>query len=850
MEIQSDIIVFRNETSQELHGGDQFEFHFERPNEIVVDPGDNPPSYDYSLRFTIEGLTLDEDQNEGGIHVDMINTQEHPDVKYKIFNERQLQPSQIDVVITKDLIESGINTLRFRIDQAISSLTLSNFILWFGKQSFGVNVKAAPYFAKGDGVTDDREAIQKAIDDLHHSPRGGGILYFPGGEYVIGSPGLVIPRGNQKTLIFRGEGVVATQLYGGNLDSFTPVIRYEDTDEAVTNHQWENMFIGRGTHGPVFVLASKGDTQRVVGCVFRNIHFSSKSLLSYVLNGKLDTSLPFHLHEALDEGTVPPPFNQDPLNLNISSDAYVEVEEEGRRWRIVDAKVDEVTGNANATEYVIRKYANALNSEGEEIVKVSETEESPYLRMHLGTGLTFSIDPVDEQEIEQLIGELNDSNSTLETIKPYFSNKGLKLDENAYAVQINPPDSSYRWKVINNKINGLNEVADDFIRNEYVVWRAGNRLYVYLSWAVTRIEGLLHGVFDTVSIRGGVTALRLLGSHFTTINLHTTLDSEQINAIDVQAGNITMISTRIEACDGGYGLRLNNCHNAILDGIWFEGKRTHPRIEIMPGSYNLNIFNPVLASPTMKHLVGLLVHNSVSNVRLIGGEAGNFKDMNGSAIKVKSGAQHIHVECIDSSPGFSRDSSVGNFWVEEVVKDVVIELHYNKNKGNQVIYKAGQIGEAGQNQTLRIDDFNIFSVENAGEISSIFHGTAGSGYEGQILRLLFKDDNTTILSCVDNIYLDGGNAFSSSTNATLSLICDGNNKWYEIGRSSGGECPPRPIPPIPQDVLPNDWLGKAIIRINDFWMRLRNWIRDMLVPPRVRHCGAQFGSKVQQSNNF
>lgn len=74
MEIQSDIIVFRNETSQELHGGDQLEFHFERPNEIVVDPDDNPPSYDYSLRFTVEGLTLDEGQNEGGIHVDIIVT--------------------------------------------------------------------------------------------------------------------------------------------------------------------------------------------------------------------------------------------------------------------------------------------------------------------------------------------------------------------------------------------------------------------------------------------------------------------------------------------------------------------------------------------------------------------------------------------------------------------------------------------------------------------------------------------------------------------------------------------------------------------------------------------------------
>lgn len=44
-----------------------------------------------------------------------------------------------------------------------------------------INVQAAPYAARGDGVTDDTEAIQRAIRD--HIK--GGILYFPNGIYLV-----------------------------------------------------------------------------------------------------------------------------------------------------------------------------------------------------------------------------------------------------------------------------------------------------------------------------------------------------------------------------------------------------------------------------------------------------------------------------------------------------------------------------------------------------------------------------------------------------------------------------------------------------------------------------------------
>lgn len=51
-----------------------------------------------------------------------------------------------------------------------------NFPYWDAKDV--VNVKEAPYHAKGDGITDDTEAIQKAIDDNEK-------VFFPKGAYRI-----------------------------------------------------------------------------------------------------------------------------------------------------------------------------------------------------------------------------------------------------------------------------------------------------------------------------------------------------------------------------------------------------------------------------------------------------------------------------------------------------------------------------------------------------------------------------------------------------------------------------------------------------------------------------------------
>jgi hypothetical protein len=48
-----------------------------------------------------------------------------------------------------------------------------------------INVRAPPYNAKGDGVTDDTNAIQQAINDVGNM--GGGIVFAPEGNYLIAS---------------------------------------------------------------------------------------------------------------------------------------------------------------------------------------------------------------------------------------------------------------------------------------------------------------------------------------------------------------------------------------------------------------------------------------------------------------------------------------------------------------------------------------------------------------------------------------------------------------------------------------------------------------------------------------
>lgn len=81
-------------------------------------------------------------------------------------------------------------------------------------QIFGkiINVKSAPYLAKGDGITDDSVAIQQACDAALAQP--GSVVYFPNGNYVHGT--VIIVNGTNTSL--RGQNRATTKLIGTYLD--------------------------------------------------------------------------------------------------------------------------------------------------------------------------------------------------------------------------------------------------------------------------------------------------------------------------------------------------------------------------------------------------------------------------------------------------------------------------------------------------------------------------------------------------------------------------------------------------------------------------------------------------------
>lgn len=83
----------------------------------------------------------------------------------------------------------------------------------FSKEIY--NVKTDPRLtvkAKGDGLTDDRKAIQQAIDLVHK--KGGGVVYLPAGKYKLEIPsgsGLVM----QSKVVLQGEGPEQTIIQYG-----------------------------------------------------------------------------------------------------------------------------------------------------------------------------------------------------------------------------------------------------------------------------------------------------------------------------------------------------------------------------------------------------------------------------------------------------------------------------------------------------------------------------------------------------------------------------------------------------------------------------------------------------------
>ncbi len=158
-----------------------------------------------------------------------------------------------------------------------------------------VDVTKAPYNAKGDGITDDTAAIQKALDDNPSTFDQGTVIYLPNGKYLVSdtlryagvnpsggtdwkyttlqgqsrdgtviqlkdnAPGFDDPR-NVKPVLF--TGTAPAQRFGNELCNFT-------VDTGVGNPGVAGLHFTANNQGGLYdVAVVSGDGQGIVGIDF------------------------------------------------------------------------------------------------------------------------------------------------------------------------------------------------------------------------------------------------------------------------------------------------------------------------------------------------------------------------------------------------------------------------------------------------------------------------------------------------------------------------------------------------------------------------------------------------------
>ncbi len=169
-------------------------------------------------------------------------------------------------LVNGTLIFSTSNNRAYRTvcaNPCVFGTTGITFVDFFGATGeIYFNVKN--YGAVGDGTTDDRVAIQEAVDAAFDA--GGGVVYFPPGTYIVsrfdGSNAYGINLRSRVHLMGDGPGISIIKAEAGTgnihlLTNWTDDIEYVSITRLTVDHDGANIGASTGVHAIRFVDADR-----------------------------------------------------------------------------------------------------------------------------------------------------------------------------------------------------------------------------------------------------------------------------------------------------------------------------------------------------------------------------------------------------------------------------------------------------------------------------------------------------------------------------------------------------------------------------------------------------------------
>lgn len=124
-----------------------------------------------------------------------------------------------------------------------------------------INVKGYPYYAKGDGTTDDTAALQAALNVIGTTSTGGVKIVLPQGSYKTTAPLTVL---NQAGFLLEGAGKYATKISPTSALGSNPVFKFSNCRDSAIR----DMHIVPASGTPTAAFESKVETPRNLAAFF------------------------------------------------------------------------------------------------------------------------------------------------------------------------------------------------------------------------------------------------------------------------------------------------------------------------------------------------------------------------------------------------------------------------------------------------------------------------------------------------------------------------------------------------------------------------------------------------------